>query len=218
MIDEVPQSGDRPDGPANESPTDAGGAEENLSGRLMYLFVLLRVGDARLRHGRGRGASVLQGQGRVLRLLSLHSPISQSELAYLLGMRSQSLGELLGKLEAAGHIKRAPDAEDRRTYVVEITDAGRAAADKLEALQDDPFDVLDVDERRQFAAMLDRVIATVEERMPGGPDQRLRRMRGYWFGEGGRGDAEFERFHRGRGGRPFRGGWFAPGFGPQRAW
>ena len=45
-------------------------------------------------------------QGRVLRLMQRKQKATQKELAEILGMRSQSLGELLGKLEKKGYITR----------------------------------------------------------------------------------------------------------------
>lgn len=52
------------------------------------------------------GAGGSHGRGRVMRLLSLHVPISQKELAYLFGIRSQSLAEHIAKLEELGLVER----------------------------------------------------------------------------------------------------------------
>ncbi len=164
----------------------------NIMGRLFYLTVLLRVTDARLRHGgpgRGRRSGVLEGQGRVLRLLDLHSPITQKELAYLLGIRSQSLGELLTKLEEVEYIQRTPNPEDKRTAIVAITDQGRSAVGKqAELLDDDPTFGLEPDDLQQFSTLLDKVIVNIEESFPGGVDRRLQKMRAMWSAEGPEGD------------------------------
>lgn len=186
----------------------------NLNGRLFYLLALLRRCDALLRHGPKPGPSMFQGQGRVLRLLSLHSPIAQKDLVYLLGIRSQSLGELIAKLEEAGLITRNPDPDDQRTWVVEITDEGRKIADgHAAALQDDPFAVLTDDERRQMASMLDRVSDALEQKFPGMVDRRLQMMRRMWFNQDGPDFSDFGWGPSARGGRRFgRGGW--PG-GPE---
>ncbi|MDK9344669.1 winged helix-turn-helix transcriptional regulator [Propionibacterium freudenreichii] len=66
------------------------------------------------------------------------------------GIRPQSLGELLGKLEESGQIARHPDPDDRRAQVVEITARGRAADSDRPAAPGDPFAVLDPDQQREF--------------------------------------------------------------------
>ncbi len=215
-VDDGPQS-DASTGPDHGTPPAHGAAGPNLNGRLFYLFSLLRRGDAQMRHGHPRGG-VFQGQGRVLRLLSLHSPIAQKDLAYLLGIRSQSLSELLGKLEEADLVRRHPHPDDRRTTVVELTDTGRAAsADDPSGAADDPFAVLDPDEQRRLADLLDRVIDSMEDLLPDGPDPQMQRFKQMAFGGWGPGDMPGGRpggFH-GRG-VPFGGPWFADRLGDRR--
>lgn len=65
-----------------------------------------------------------RGQGRVLAILKLQPEISQKDLGYLLDMRNQSLGELLGKLEKAGAVTREPSEEDRRIVNIKLTEYG----------------------------------------------------------------------------------------------
>ena len=55
-----------------------------------------------------RMSETQRGQGRVLAWLKMQPEISRKELAYLLDMRAQSLGELLAKLERIAYIERAP--------------------------------------------------------------------------------------------------------------
>ena len=188
--------------------------DSRLGARLWYLLMLIRREDAELRGG-GRAAASFRGQGRVLRLLALHSPVAQKELGYLLGIRSQSLAEQIGKLEEAGLVAREPDPQDGRTSLVRLTDAGREAVETVrEAPGSDPFAVLEEDERQQLAGLLDRVIAAMEAAMPGGPDSRLRMFREMAFSDDGAhpGHGGFGGFG-GFGGR-FRGGFrsFRHGF------
>lgn len=187
----------------DEEPRDAGegGDRFGVGARMAYLRMLMRRGDmGRRRGGRRGGGFQGQGQGRVLRLLSLHSPIAQKELAYLLGIRSQSLAEQIAKLEEAGLVERRPNPEDRRTSVVDLTEAGRETVERNAASEPeiDPFAVLGDDEQRQLAEFLDRVIAGMEDRLPEGPDPRMRRFKEMTFDGGGF--------------RPDRGG-FGPEFG-----
>ena len=58
--------------------------------------------------------------------LQLSSPIPTRDLAFLLGMRQQSLNELIVKLEADGYITRAPSLSDKRVMEVHLTDEGAA--------------------------------------------------------------------------------------------
>lgn len=181
--------------------------EHRLNARLWYLFMLLRHRDGRRRTGDPH-AGEFRGQGRVLRLLSLHSPIAQKELAYLLGIRSQSLAEQLANLEAAGLVERTPDPEDRRTSLVTLTDKGReAVAAEPELPDDDPFSPLEDEEKRQLAGLLDRVIGGVEASLPGGLDPRMRAFKDMTFGDGPAAGWRGGHGPRGRGR-----GRFGPGF------
>lgn len=159
-------------------------AATNVTGRLVYLFALMRQSEAYMRRDRG-GRGVMEGQGSVLHMLALHSPIAQKELSYLLGIRPQSLGELLGKLEESGQISRHPDPGDRRAQVVEITARGRAADSDRPAAPGDPFAVLDPDQQREFVTLLDQVIDGLEASIPGGIDRHLQTMRRVWVDNDG---------------------------------
>ncbi|NEG72665.1 MarR family winged helix-turn-helix transcriptional regulator [Bifidobacterium ramosum] len=68
------------------------------------------------------------GQSRCLLTLSGLGPVSQRRLAAILGIRSASLSELLGKMETRGWIVRTPHPEDGRTYMVALTEEGKAEA------------------------------------------------------------------------------------------
>ena len=145
-------------------------------------------------------AGMRAGQGRVLHVLTLRSPMPQKELAYMLGVRPQSLSELLGKLESAGLVERRRDDGDRRTVIVEITEDGREATAETPET-DDPFDVLSDEEQEQLADMLDRVGASLRAKFP---DRDGRGGRGGGRGErGGYGRGHHgHRGHRGHGDHP----------------
>lgn len=106
-----------------------------------------------------------RGQGRVLTLLRLQPEITQKDLGYLLDMRTQSLGELLSKLERAGYITKEPSETDRRSMVVRLTPEGAKAADNL-ADSDGEWSVVFGDfteeESDQLIALLDKLIASLE--------------------------------------------------------
>lgn len=102
-----------------------------------------------------------KGQGRVLAALKLKPEISQRELAYVLDMKPQSLGELLAKLEKNGYITRETSQEDKRVQMVRLTEAGMSATEQPSPFSD-VFNCLSSDEQEQLAVYLERVIASLE--------------------------------------------------------
>lgn len=82
--------------------------------------------------------------------------LSQAELAELVGIRPQSIGPILVKLEEEGLIERRPSQADRRSHLLALTDEGRAAAAKARELQaayaEKALSVLTDEERIAFAS------------------------------------------------------------------
>ena len=101
-----------------------------------------------------------RGQVRVLKLLKMKPEITQKELAIILDMRPQSLGDLLKKLESKGLILREPATNDRRAMVIKLTDKGANAEidEEDETGLDALFQCLSADEREQLSAYLQRII------------------------------------------------------------
>lgn len=97
-----------------------------LSAKYFRVYRLLMHG---LHDGAAAAAWPTGGQGRVLKLLRLKPEMSQREMAEILGIRPQSLGETLSKLEAAGYVEREPMENDRRSLVVRLTESGAQAAE-----------------------------------------------------------------------------------------
>ena len=92
----------------------------------------------------------------------------------MLGVRPQSLSELLSKLESSDLVTRRRDDTDRRTFVVELTEEGRKAAEEVSNHQDDDlFAVLSDEEQEQFTTLLDRVIESAEEKFPEIRERRI---------------------------------------------
>jgi len=92
-----------------------------------------------LRH-RGRIAELLAplglhpGQEVLLLELARSGPMIQAKLSEALGVERPSITLMARKLEAAGHIRRATAPDDQRATVVELTDDGRAATDRIKEL------------------------------------------------------------------------------------
>lgn len=153
---------------------------QELMERLMRLqWLLSRYFHRNLREHGSRGVPY-SGQGRVLKLLKLQPEIAQKELTQILGMRSQSIGELLSKLEKKGYITRTPSTSDKRVIIVRLTEAGKNA-DDWEAGPAGPvdlFDCLSEEEQVQLSGLLGRIITDLENRS-GGECPRRRRVRGF---------------------------------------
>lgn len=152
----------------NESNSGNNGYQGEEYMPLMHLFN--RTGTLAHRYMRSRLHSHMhdpnRGQGRVLSILKLKPEISQKDLAYLLDMRGQSLGELLMKLEKAGYITRTPSGDDRRAMNIRLTEAGIAAAEQTEKSQEESgrfFDCLSGEEQEQLAGILRKIIMAMEK-------------------------------------------------------
>ncbi|KAF5073041.1 MarR family winged helix-turn-helix transcriptional regulator [Anaerotignum sp.] len=134
---------------------------------LMDQFFLVNRLMHRYHHRKNRIAQKesFQGQGRVLSLL-LHNPgIRQKELSDWLDIRSQSIGEIILKLELNGYITRTPSEKDRRSMCIYLTTEGETAArfmDKniQEAVK--VFDCLSDDEKNNLHQYLFRIVSKLE--------------------------------------------------------
>lgn len=166
-LDETPQ----------DQPVNTDNLRAAVAGQLMRLHDLIR----RLEHRRPRGRTPWddprRGQGRVLALLKLTPQITQKDLTYLLDMSKQALAELLAKLEKAGLIKRQPSPDDKRTTIVQLTDAGQNADQPVGATDiDQMLGVLDDEELAQFFDYLTRVADALDQAV-GDINQQRREMR-----------------------------------------
>ena len=139
----------------------------DLLGQFLHLDGLLRRYQIQHHREHGPMGTPRQGQGRILALLKLKAEISQKELSTILDIRSQSLGELLAKLERQGYVTRTPSTSDRRGMDIGLTEAGRAAADQDS--EDDNletfFDCLNDAEQKTLSEYLQRLIERLEQKM-----------------------------------------------------
>jgi DNA-binding MarR family transcriptional regulator len=138
-----------------------------------------------------------QGQGRILSLLKLKPEISQKELAHILDIRSQSLGELLAKLERSGYITRTPSDVDRRGMDIRLTDSGKAASEKdVEPPDQASFlDCLNAEEQTTLSDYLGRLVKNLEEQLVASGSEPF-------SGPGLRGRGRGDPFRRGEGRSP----------------
>lgn len=140
--------------------------------KLARLQWLLHRAHIQTHTARGPMGDPTRGQGRVLTMLKLQPEISTKDLSYLLGIRQQSLNELLNKLEKAGYVTRTPSDEDRRVMLVKLTEKGKSEQQE-KADFSDIFDCLSAEEQTNFSNYLDRIIAALEEQFGDEPDKDM---------------------------------------------
>lgn len=139
--------------------------EKNLdmSERLMSLLREL-THMMRFRH-KGK-----EGQARILVLLNESDGMTQRELTRRLCVQPGSASEILAKLENAGLIIRQPNADDRRTTDVQLTNQGRTlAAEAVEQRQkqrEEMFSCLSAEEKATMLALMEKLAADWRARLP----------------------------------------------------
>jgi len=89
-------------------------------------FLLTQVGThaAQAFAKRIAALSVTPAHAGILRMLKMHSPLSQRELAAKLGIHASRLVAILDEMEEGGLAVREPSATDRRVYLLRITEKG----------------------------------------------------------------------------------------------
>jgi DNA-binding MarR family transcriptional regulator len=111
------------------------------------------------RHGSGRHG---HAQGHILAILGESESVSQRELLEQLHVRSASLSELLIKLEKNGAIVRRRSEKDRRHFLLQLTEQGRAELAEHRQRRSEGaerlFSVLSDAERESLAALLTRLV------------------------------------------------------------
>jgi MarR family transcriptional regulator, lower aerobic nicotinate degradation pathway regulator len=108
-------------------------------------------------------AGVRKHHFTVLTALAEHGATSQAELGRRLWLDRSDLHAVLNDLERDGLVARVRDEHDRRRNVVEVTPAGTEELvrwdARVEAAQDALLEPLSVRERRELAALLERIVA-----------------------------------------------------------
>jgi Transcriptional regulators len=106
-------------------------------------------------------SNLMIGQYRCIQLLHFQDFMTQKELAEKLHIRSTSLSETITRLEEKGFIKRTASDNDKRTYVVSLTEEGKKRAEqdykKREGLYSSILYPLSDDEKQQFENILSKI-------------------------------------------------------------
>jgi DNA-binding MarR family transcriptional regulator len=97
----------------------------------------------------------------ILRIIGASPGRSQQELGRRLAILPSRLVALLDELQDRGLIERRQDPEDRRTYALHLTSAGRIMLDQIGRIARDHDDAicaaLNPDERQQLSSLLCRI-------------------------------------------------------------
>lgn len=139
-------------------------------------------------HRQGAG----QGRSGVLVALLKRGPLSQRDLAEGAGVRAATTSEQVAKLEEQGLVRRAQSEQDKRSFTVELTEAGEAEARRFlkeRAERDNElFSVLSDEEKQQLTATLGKLADYWHATFAARPGEGGSRGRGHGHsGHGGRG-------------------------------
>jgi DNA-binding MarR family transcriptional regulator len=126
-------------------------------------FLLAQVGA----HAAARFAERLTPLGLapqhagILRLIGSSAGLSQRVLGERLGILPSRLVALVDDLEGRALVERRDDPEDRRSYALHLSEAGRATLGEVRRVAREHGEslcaALNDEERRQLAAMLTRI-------------------------------------------------------------
>ncbi len=101
---------------------------------------------------------VSPGEGHLLTYLASYGPCPIRELARVFGHRASTLTGMLDRLERAQLLVRRPNAHDRRSFLIELTPAGRRVAtsltEELVRLEAAVAERVSAEEMAGFAAVL----------------------------------------------------------------
>lgn len=108
------------------------------------------------RNKRCHEKNISRGQGRILTILQRKDGFSTKDLSKILDIRVTSLNETLNKLEKNGYVNKVKSENDKRIYVIKLTDKGREF--KPSAPRDiDVFDCLNESEKEIFDEYINRI-------------------------------------------------------------
>lgn len=114
-----------------------------------------------------------RGQAKILSILKDQPTISQKDLIAQLDMKPQSASELIKKLENKGLILREKSTEDKRVFLIELTDLGKIESEKGSEFEPIALNALTLEEKKQFNNILDKLIKEVHPKVKKKLKQKL---------------------------------------------
>jgi len=106
-----------------------------------------------------------RGQAKILSILKDQPTISQKDIIAQLDMKPQSASELIKKLENKGLILREKSMEDKRLFLIELTDLGKIEAQKGSEFQPIALNALTIEEKEQFNNILGKMIIEIQPKV-----------------------------------------------------
>lgn len=70
-------------------------------------------------------------EGHILTYLRGYAPASVGDLVRVFGIKQSTFTSMLDRLEAAGLVRREVNLDDRRSFLIHLTDAGVELTDRL---------------------------------------------------------------------------------------
>jgi DNA-binding MarR family transcriptional regulator len=140
------------------------GSSDALVDELFDTTVVLRsFAENRLRP---MGSSV--ARLRALRMLAReNAPLRMRDLSEMLGVAARTTTTIVDSLEHDGLVERVRHLDDRRAFLLTLTDAGRAHYDRAEEVDAQSLaqatGTLSAQERKQLRALLEKVRKAVEQ-------------------------------------------------------
>ncbi|MDI1344854.1 MAG: MarR family transcriptional regulator [Pseudolabrys sp.] len=94
--------------------------------------------------------------------IEIHSGIDQTALCNIIAFDKSTIGDVVGRLERKGLIKRTPGLKDRRAKLLYITNSGRGLIEEIEpavqATQKRILEPLTAKERKALIQMLEKLV------------------------------------------------------------
>ena len=128
---------------------------------ILSFFEVIKLSQRFAMQKSKKNSNLMIGQYRCLQLLFIKDGRTQKELAEILNIRATSLSETIARLEGQEMIRREKSKDDKRTFLVYLTDKGRECAKQnlkdREELYSYILHPLSEEEKEQFGSILNKI-------------------------------------------------------------
>lgn len=128
---------------------------------ILSFFEVIKLSQRFAMQKSKKNSNLMIGQYRCLQLLFIKDGRTQKELAEILNIRATSLSETIARLESQEMIRRERSKDDKRTFLVYLTDKGRECAKQnlkdREELYSYILHPLSEEEKEQFGSILNKI-------------------------------------------------------------